>query len=40
MCQRVKCQTCGKWTWTGCGNHVASVMKDIPTNQRCSCQRK
>jgi hypothetical protein len=28
---------CGKITWAGCGEHVESVMADIPLEQRCTC---
>ncbi|RDA87343.1 hypothetical protein CP532_2662 [Ophiocordyceps camponoti-leonardi (nom. inval.)] len=29
-----------KTTWWGCGKHIATVMKDIPAEQRCSCEPK
>ncbi|MGV8881817.1 MAG: hypothetical protein ACOH19_06660 [Rhodoglobus sp.] len=35
MCQAVKCKTCGKTTWAGCGQHVDQVMKNVPSAQRC-----
>lgn len=35
MCQPIKCKTCGKTTWTGCGQHVASVKASVPANQWC-----
>ncbi|RCI15484.1 hypothetical protein L249_3593 [Ophiocordyceps polyrhachis-furcata BCC 54312] len=27
-------------TWWGCGKHIVAVMKDIPVDQRCSCNPK
>ena len=36
MCSRVSCQSCGKATWVGCGMHVSSALRGIPTEQRCS----
>lgn len=35
MCSPVKCRTCGKTTWSGCGNHVAAVKSMVPANQWC-----
>ncbi|KAI9340192.1 hypothetical protein DFJ73DRAFT_779126 [Zopfochytrium polystomum] len=39
MCYPVRCATCGKTTWGGCGLHVSSVMSTIPVSQRCGCPR-
>ncbi|TQL57177.1 hypothetical protein FB461_2298 [Rarobacter faecitabidus] len=36
MCHPATCRTCGKTTWSGCGQHVDSVMRDVPKDQRCS----
>ncbi|KAG2536157.1 uncharacterized protein LOC120691094 [Panicum virgatum] len=38
MCYQVKCGTCGKSTWAGCGRHVASVHRQIPEGQHCACR--
>ncbi|KAK1322207.1 hypothetical protein QJS10_CPA03g01836 [Acorus calamus] len=38
MCYEVKCSTCGKSTWGGCGRHVESVHKKIPQGQHCLCR--
>jgi DNA-directed RNA polymerase subunit N (RpoN/RPB10) len=38
MCSPVRCNSCGKITWAGCGEHVDSVMADVPTEQRCTCK--
>ncbi|KAJ0085967.1 hypothetical protein Patl1_08762 [Pistacia atlantica] len=27
MCYKVRCSTCGKTGWGGCGNHLSSVYK-------------
>nr|DAD40244.1 TPA_asm: hypothetical protein HUJ06_014567 [Nelumbo nucifera] len=29
MCYVVRCSSCGKSSWAGCGRHVASVYKQI-----------
>jgi hypothetical protein len=36
MCYPVPCQTCGKTTWAGCGQHVADVQKTVPAAQWCA----
>jgi hypothetical protein len=38
MCYPVKCRTCGKTRWAGCGQHVDEVMSTIPAAQQCSCR--
>ncbi len=35
MCQAVTCRTCGKTTWSGCGQHVDQVMQGVPASDRC-----
>ncbi|HET6300464.1 hypothetical protein [Microbacterium sp.] len=35
MCQRITCTTCGKATWTGCGQHVESALAGVPASARC-----
>ncbi len=35
MCRPVKCRECGKTTWAGCGQHVASVKASVPAGQWC-----
>ena len=30
MCRAVRCKTCGKTTWAGCGQHVSQVMAGVP----------
>lgn len=35
MCRAVKCRTCGKTTWAGCGQHVDQVMRGVPNSERC-----
>jgi hypothetical protein len=37
MCSKTTCQTCGKATWSGCGNHVEQALAGVPQNQRCTC---
>jgi DNA-directed RNA polymerase subunit N (RpoN/RPB10) len=36
MCSAVRCRTCGKTTWSGCGSHVAQVRDGIPDDQWCA----
>jgi hypothetical protein len=36
MCHAKKCRTCGKTTWSGCGQHVAAVKASVPADQWCS----
>ena len=36
MCYAVKCKQCGKTTWAGCGQHVASVKAGVPAAQWCN----
>ena len=35
MCRAVRCKTCGKTTWAGCGQHVSQVMAGVPGDDRC-----
>lgn len=35
MCRPVKCKTCGKTTWAGCGRHVARVRASVPAGSWC-----
>ncbi len=35
MCRAATCRTCGKTTWAGCGQHVASVKASVPNSQWC-----
>jgi hypothetical protein len=39
MCKKVTCDTCHKPTWEGCGEHIEDALKDVPTNERCTCPR-
>lgn len=39
MCYAVDCRVCGKVTWDGCGQHVADVMRSVPTARQCRCTR-
>lgn len=36
MCRAVRCKTCQKTTWAGCGSHIASVKQSVPANQWCN----
>jgi hypothetical protein len=37
MCYPVRCQRCGKTGWAGCGEHVDSVMRQVPASDKCRC---
>ena len=39
MCQRVRCERCGRPTYAGCGAHVEQVLGDVPKEKRCQCPR-
>jgi hypothetical protein len=36
MCRAVRCRTCEKTTWAGCGQHVAQVRSAVPLDQWCA----
>ncbi|KRE93643.1 hypothetical protein ASG76_14500 [Nocardioides sp. Soil774] len=38
MCRPVRCKTCGKTTWAGCGQHVSQVKAGVPAQQWCNGQ--
>lgn len=38
MCYVITCQKCNKLSWRGCGNHLESIKKQIPINNRCNCK--
>ena len=38
MCRAVTCKTSGKTTWSGCGQHVASVRQGVAASQWCDGQ--
>lgn len=40
MCRPVRCRTCSKITWAGCGQHVASVKAQVPADQWCAGHEK
>jgi hypothetical protein len=40
MCQRITCKDCGKPSFKGCGQHVESVLGDVPPADRCQCGAK
>lgn len=35
MCSPVRCSTCNKTTWAGCGEHIAAVKASVPVDQWC-----
>ncbi len=38
MCRRVQCETCGKPTYAGCGQHIEQVLAGVPAEERCHCR--
>ncbi|MEV8263421.1 MULTISPECIES: hypothetical protein [Microbacterium] len=36
MCRAVRCRTCGKTTWAGCGQHVDAVRRTVPASDWCA----
>lgn len=40
MCRRVKCSSCGKPGYAGCGQHVEQVLGDVPPGERCRCREE
>jgi hypothetical protein len=40
MCRRVSCDSCGKPTFKGCGDHVEQVLANVPADQRCRCREQ
>ncbi len=38
MCRQVRCNTCGKATWAGCGAHAEQVLRGVPPSERCRCR--
>lgn len=38
MCSQVKCATCGKPTWSGCGRHIEQALAGVPPEARCRCR--
>lgn len=39
MCASVRCETCSKTTWAGCGEHIEEALAGVPTAERCVCPR-
>lgn len=37
MCSPIRCGTCRKITWTGCGMHADEVLAEFPVAERCTC---
>jgi hypothetical protein len=35
MCRSVRCSTCGKTTWAGCGDHIEEALAGVPAEDRC-----
>ncbi len=39
MCSRVACETCGKPSWVGCGEHIEEALAGVAPADRCVCPR-
>ncbi len=37
MCSKVTCPTCGKPTWSGCGQHIEEALAGVAPADRCQC---
>ena len=37
MCSPAKCGSCGKTTWTGCGEHIEQALEGVAQAARCTC---
>jgi hypothetical protein len=37
MCSRAKCGTCGKATYSGCGEHIEEALQGVALADRCAC---
>ena len=35
MCRAVRCKTCAKTTWAGCGQHINQVKAGVPEGEWC-----
>jgi hypothetical protein len=35
MCRPVRCRTCAKTTWAGCGQHIDQVRSSVPAGDWC-----
>lgn len=40
MCSQVRCNSCGKPTWTGCGRHIEQALANVPNDKRCKCREE
>lgn len=39
MCTKISCDTCGKPTWKGCGEHIEEALAGVAREDRCVCPR-
>ncbi len=39
MCRPVRCNSCGKTTWAGCGQHIDQVKAGVAAGQWCTCDQ-
>jgi len=37
MCHQVRCERCGRPTWSGCGRHIEQALGDVALQDRCTC---
>ncbi|MFA6298539.1 MAG: hypothetical protein WCS84_09860 [Nocardioides sp.] len=35
MCRAVRCRTCSKTTWAGCGQHIRQALAHVSQADRC-----
>ena len=36
MCRKINCPDCTKFTWAGCGMHIANALAGVPEEARCA----
>lgn len=37
MCRQIRCSTCQKITWAGCGEHIDAALQGVPEAELCTC---
>ena len=37
MCNVVSCKSCGKYTWSGCGEHLNQIFRNYNPNDLGKC---
>ncbi|KAI8091692.1 hypothetical protein BDF21DRAFT_490400 [Thamnidium elegans] len=40
MCMRTTCSDCKKYTWKGCGLHIAQALAGLKEEEICKCKEE